>query len=99
VLPVATGRKDTFPIACSINVRIVDTAEQLLRQTPIQNPGAVSGWIRRQNSMGVGVAHMIFAPCSACVHEMQVRMPDKDARNRPDILFLGLGDTPPMFVT
>jgi hypothetical protein len=32
---------------------IVGTAEQLLRDRPLQTPGAVSGWIRRQNSMGV----------------------------------------------
>jgi hypothetical protein len=32
--------------------RIVDSAERTLRG-PLQNPGAVSGWIRRQNSMGV----------------------------------------------
>jgi hypothetical protein len=32
---------------------MVGAAELLLRDNPIQNPGAVSGWIRRQNSMGV----------------------------------------------
>jgi hypothetical protein len=35
------------------NYRIVDSAEQFLRDRQLQNPGAVSGWIRRQNSMGV----------------------------------------------
>jgi hypothetical protein len=35
------------------NYIIVDTAEQLLRDQPLQSPGAVSGWIRRQNSKGV----------------------------------------------
>ena len=33
--------------------RLTGTAEALLRQTRIQNRGAVSGWIRRQNGMGV----------------------------------------------
>jgi hypothetical protein len=32
---------------------IVGTAEALLRDRSLQTPGAVSGWIRRQNSMGV----------------------------------------------
>jgi hypothetical protein len=46
---------DRREYACSRcgNYSTVDTAEQLLRQTPIKNSGAVSGWIRRQNSMGV----------------------------------------------
>jgi hypothetical protein len=35
------------------NYSIVGSAESVLRATPIQSPGAVSGWIRRQNSMGV----------------------------------------------
>jgi hypothetical protein len=32
---------------------VVGTAESLLRDNPIQSAGAVSGWIRRQNSMGI----------------------------------------------
>jgi len=32
---------------------IVGSAESVLRSNPIQSPGAVSGWIRRQNSMRV----------------------------------------------
>jgi hypothetical protein len=46
---------DRREYACSRcgNYSTVDTAEQLLRATPIQSPGAVSGWIRRQNSMRV----------------------------------------------
>jgi nucleoside 2-deoxyribosyltransferase len=35
------------------NYSIVGSAESVLRGTPIQNRGAVSGYIRRQNSMGV----------------------------------------------
>lgn len=50
--PIMGDRRDYACSRCG-NYSTVDTAEQLLRQTPIQNPGAVSGWIRRQNSMGV----------------------------------------------
>ena len=50
--PITGDRRDYACSRCG-NYSTVDTAEQLLRQTPIQNPGAVSGWIRRQNSMGV----------------------------------------------
>src|SRR5262249_36888606 len=32
---------------------ISGTAESLLRDSPIQSAGAMSGWIRRQNSMGI----------------------------------------------
>jgi len=35
------------------NYIIVDTAEQLLRHQPLQTPGAASGWVKRQNSMGL----------------------------------------------
>jgi hypothetical protein len=35
------------------NYSIVGSAESVLGATPIQSPGAVSGWIRRQNSTGV----------------------------------------------
>jgi len=35
------------------NYNLTGTAESILRDRPIQNRGAVSGWIRRQNSMGV----------------------------------------------
>jgi hypothetical protein len=35
------------------NYIIVDTAEQLLRHQPLQTPGAASGWVRHQNSMGL----------------------------------------------
>jgi hypothetical protein len=46
---------DWLGYACSRcgNYTIVDTAESLLRDKPLQTPGAVSGWIRRQNSMGI----------------------------------------------
>jgi nucleoside 2-deoxyribosyltransferase len=49
--PIMGDRREYACSRCG-NYSTVDTAEQLLRQTPIQNPGAVSGWIRRQNSMG-----------------------------------------------
>jgi nucleoside 2-deoxyribosyltransferase len=48
-----TGDALTFTCSRCGNYTIVGTAESLLRDRPIQNPGAVSGWIRRQNSMGV----------------------------------------------
>lgn len=32
---------------------IVGTAETILQKTPIKHPGGVSGWIRRQNTMGI----------------------------------------------
>jgi hypothetical protein len=35
------------------NFSIVGTAISLLEHRPIENPGAVSGWIRRQNAMGI----------------------------------------------
>ena len=35
------------------NYKLIGTAETPLRDTPIQNRGAVSGWIRRQNGMGI----------------------------------------------
>jgi hypothetical protein len=35
------------------NYSLVGTAESLLRTTPIQKPGAASGWIKRQNSIGI----------------------------------------------
>jgi hypothetical protein len=35
------------------NYSISGSAESVLRDNPIQSPGAVSGWIRRQNSMGL----------------------------------------------
>jgi hypothetical protein len=46
---------DWLGYACSRcgNYTIVDTAESSLRDKPLQTPGAVSGWIRRQNSMGI----------------------------------------------
>ena len=34
------------------NYSITGTAESLLRDGRIENPGAVSGWVRRQNAMG-----------------------------------------------
>jgi hypothetical protein len=35
-----------------------------------------------------------------CAHEMHgIATPDKEARNRPDILFLGLAGTTPVLVT
>jgi hypothetical protein len=49
--PILGDRREYACSRCG-NYSSVDTADQLLRQTPIQNPGAVSGWIRRQNSMG-----------------------------------------------
>jgi hypothetical protein len=48
-----TGDAYTFTCSRCGKYSILGTAESLLRETPIQNPGAVSGWIRRQNSMGV----------------------------------------------
>jgi hypothetical protein len=52
---VAPRTGDWLRYTCSRcgNYRIVDTAEQLLRAQPIPSPGAVSGWIRRQNAVGV----------------------------------------------
>jgi hypothetical protein len=47
-----TGDALTYTCSRCGNYRLVDTAEQLLRGT-IKKPGAVSGWIRRQNSMGI----------------------------------------------
>jgi hypothetical protein len=35
------------------NYSIVDSAEQLLRARPLQITGAVSGWTRQQNAMGI----------------------------------------------
>jgi hypothetical protein len=32
---------------------LTDTGESIIREKPIQNRGAVSGWIRRQNAMGL----------------------------------------------
>jgi hypothetical protein len=48
-----TGDALTFTCLRCGNYTIVGTAQSLLRERPIQNPGAVSGWIRRQNLMGV----------------------------------------------
>jgi hypothetical protein len=35
------------------NYRITDTTVRLLLEPPITSPGAISGWIRRQNALGV----------------------------------------------
>jgi hypothetical protein len=50
--PITGDRLDYTCPRCG-NYTIVGTAESLLRDKPLQTPGAVSGWIRRQNSMGV----------------------------------------------
>jgi nucleoside 2-deoxyribosyltransferase len=46
---------DELAITCPRcgNYSIVGTAESLLRERRIESPGALSGWIRRQNAMGV----------------------------------------------
>ena len=49
--PIIGDRLDYMCPRCG-NYSIVGSAESVLRETPIQNLGAVSGWIRRQNSMG-----------------------------------------------
>jgi DNA-binding PadR family transcriptional regulator len=42
-------------ISCQVcgNYSITGTAEAIVGHKPIQNPGAVSGWIRQQNAMGI----------------------------------------------
>src|SRR5262245_33731947 len=50
--PITAEEKEIDCPRCG-RYRLTGSAEATLRATPIKNPGAVSGWIRRQNTLGI----------------------------------------------